>query len=519
MTDTPRENLVEELSKDGWQRLSVVSVVYFVLRFIIGFARHGIQNIAIFGGIFFATGDRRLTTVFLLLGAGLVLLLAASVLSYINFRFRLNSNAFLIHSGVLSKKRLTLSFDRIQNIAIKQPFYFRPFGLVTVALESAGSASEEVNLAGIDRTLAEELRKTVLAQPQTTQPTAPGDSAKVQEASLPDDGETLLHHPVSELARYGLSNNNIWVFAGLLAGAISQVDEKIGNAINDWIKGPEDYFAALDTVTATVIGAGLVVLLFGLLLLGSVIGAIIIYHDYRLSFTGGRFLRTNGLFERSETSLPVNKVQALEINQPWPARLMGRSHATLLQVGFKNQWEDGNINPKQAKFIVPSLTDDRCRKLVAALYPSLDWDAVSFQGVHPMYLRRLFFIDFVLPVLVPSGILAAFASPWFLLANLIPVLLLPLMRLNYQKRGYWCDGAHIIVRTGIIGHKLVVFPVQKAQSVKITRTPGQRRRGLASLTIKLAGHKVKIPYMPAAIAEGLRDHILRLTSMKNISWM
>lgn len=515
MTDTSPDELAEQGSSDSWSRLSPVSVIYFVLRFIVGFARHGIQNVAIFGGIVFAAGDKRLGIILFALAAGLVALIVASLLSYMNFRFRVNQNAFLIHKGVLQKSRLTLSFDRIQNIAIKQPVYFRPFGLVTMALESAGSASEEVNLAGIDRDLAERLRTTVLARPKDTATPIADETDSIEVRA----GDELLHHGTGELARYGLSNNNVWVFAGLAAGALSQLGDELGDRIDDWLKMPENYFTSLDTSMAVVAGAGLLVFVLCLLLAGSVIGAIVIYHDYRLAFADDRFLRTKGLFERSETSLPARKVQALELRQPWPALLLKRTHATLLQIGFKNPWEDGNLNPKQTKFIIPSLTDANVGKLVTILYPGLHWQGMKLEGVDGLYLKRLFFIDFFFPLLLVSALLSSFTTPWFLLLNLVAFLLFPLMQLHYRRQGYWTDGGYIAVRTGIIGHKLVIFPIHKAQSVVITRSPGQRRHALASLTIKLAGHKVKIPYVPHSAAQALRDHILQTVFTNKTPWM
>ncbi|WP_025896382.1 PH domain-containing protein [Kordiimonas gwangyangensis] len=136
-----------------------------------------------------------------------------------------------------------------------------------------------------------------------------------------------------------------------------------------------------------------------------------------------------------------------------------------------------------------------------------------------MYLKRLFFVDWASPVALLSVSLSFLATPWFLLLNLLPALILPFMWLNYRRLGYWSDGRYFAVRTGLIGHKLVLFPLHKAQSVKVTRTPGQRRRGLATLTIKLAGHKVKIPYVPDLVAKGARDHILRVIFAGHTPWM
>ncbi|WP_417451775.1 PH domain-containing protein [Kordiimonas sp.] len=518
MSDASAETSAPDKLVNEWQRLSPVSIVYFVLSFIMGFAKHGIQNAAIFGGIFFFSGgDNRLSVAILVVTAALALLLAASVLSYLNFRFRINKNAFLIHKGVINKKRLTLSFDRIQNIALKEPVYFRPFGLVNMALESAGSANEEVSLAGIDRRLAEQLRQNVLGAPQSASHGSEPEAVKTDNNAEPPQG--LIHHPIGELVRYGLSNNNVWVFAGLAAGAISQVDEKVGALIKDWLYVPESYIASHSTGAVAAVFAGVAVLVLALLLLGSVLGAIVIYYDYRLSFSDDRFHRLKGLFERSETSLPRNKIQALGIAQPWTARLMHRSHLTLKQIGFAAGYDQPDTGAKQTKFIIPSMTDTQIEALLAKLYPDLVWGSVQFTPINKLYLRRLFWLDFMLPSTAVAVLLALIATPWLLLLMAIPLILYPLLRLRYLKYGYWTNGKYIAVRRGLLGHNLVAFPIYKVQDFKIKRTPGQRRKGLATLVIKLAGHKVSIPYIPYRTALVWRTRTLHTLATDHTPWM
>lgn len=486
-----------------WQRLAPTAIIYFILKFIITFLKQGVQNVAVFGGIFVAAGDNRTTVIFYVVVAALLLLIAASTLSYLNFRFRINKNAFLIQKGVIQKKRLTLSFDRIQNIAIKEPIYFKPFGLVIIALESAGSAEEEVSLAGIPRSLALQLRKTVLeaSSSSTSRPAAE------QEDGCQAPTKPFIHQNNWELARYGLSNNNIWVFAGLAAGAISQIDDSNYLQAFDWIRIPEQFIDLDNTIVlATLSLAGILTLAF-LLLSVSVIGAIIIYHDYQLSHTQGRFLRIKGLFERSETSLSETKIQALQISQTWPARLLKRSHLTLKQISFSSA-EQPDVGRKSSKFIIPSLNDDQVETVVAKLYPDLPWSSVTFQPVHKLHLRKLLLVDWGLPAAAIAILLSQLLNTGWLWFVCSPILLLPFIVLHHQKQGYWSDGYYGVVRSGVIGHKYMVFRFHKVQSISLSQTPGQRRHQLATIVIQLAGHSIKIPYVHRAEAEAWRDNVL-----------
>ncbi|WP_417460386.1 PH domain-containing protein [Kordiimonas sp.] len=495
-----------------WQRLAPTAIIYFILKFIVTFMKQGVQNVAVFGGIFVAAGDNRSTVIFYVVAGAVALLIAASILSYLNFRFRINKNAFLIQKGVIQKKRLTLSFDRIQNIAIKEPIYFKPFGLVIMALESAGSAQEEVSLAGVPKSLALDLRKTVLDAPIPAAAN-PASEEESQESAMP-----FIHQNNGELARYGLSNNNIWVFAGLAAGAISQIDDSNYLHLFDWISIPGQYISTDNPFMLAALSLAGILAVVSLLLLVSVIGAIVIYHDYQLSHTQGRFLRIKGLFERSETSLSESKIQMLQVSQTWPAKLLNRSHLTLKQISFSGA-EQPEMGKKSSKFIIPSLTDDQVSGLVAKLYPDLPWNSVIFQPINKLYLRKLLLVDYGLPAAAIAILLSQLINTWWLWLALAPILILPLMLLHYQKQGFWSDGRFGVVRTGVVGHKYMIFPFHKVQSVEIKRTPGQRRQNLSSVVIKLAGHTVKIPYITAHEAAAWRDHILFKIESDTTPWI
>ena len=54
-----------------------------------------------------------------------------------------------MRQGILFKKQTNLPFARIQNVSFEHPFYFKPLDLVTVNMDSPGSASDEVHLSAL----------------------------------------------------------------------------------------------------------------------------------------------------------------------------------------------------------------------------------------------------------------------------------------------------------------------------------------------------------------------------------
>lgn len=503
-----------QLASETWQRISPLSAIYFAVKFISAVLQNGVQALAPVAAVVATGGDKR-WVILGMIGAGAALvLLAGAVLSYLYFKYRVDKDAFLIRSGVLKRKRLTLSFDRIQSVNLSEPFYFRPFGLVVVTLESAGSSDEEVSLGGIASDRAREIRQLVLDYKKGH----PADAANrdtVEAAADHDPGELLLHQPIGELVRYGISNNNIWVMAGLVAALFSQFDNWWESAV---VRGAyEDVGAYVGTgalaVGAFILFVAFVVLL--LLLLASIIGAVVMNYNYKLSYGDGRYHRARGLFSRQETSVPKTKVQSLRIAQPLIARFIDRFHLTLNQVGFEQQ----QMPNKRQKFIIPSVRADFNAGFTARLFDGTKILAQPLKPISSLFIARTVGFYIVPIALIVAVIWAFFFGLVALVPLVVPLLALPLVTLRQRRYGYASDGTHGLVQKGLFGHSKTIFPFYKAQTVELIQTDGQRRRGVATLKVKLAGRSLTIPYMPIDDARSWRAAILRAVETSERNWM
>ncbi|WP_262694775.1 PH domain-containing protein [Kordiimonas aquimaris] len=511
---------LSSVQSDKWQRLSPLSIIYFVIKNVVDTVKGGIQTFAIApAAILATTGENRwLFFALFALGSSLALIIG-SILSYINFKFRIEGNKFLIRSGVFKRKRLTLNFDRIQNIAFREPIYFRPFNLIILALESAGSSAEEVSLGGVPRILGQAIRKHVLEYKESDQHVA---EEKINTSSNVDPEiktthaeEELLQHPISELVRYGISNNNIWVFAGLLAAFLSQIDDW-------WLM--DIVVDTADNVSAAA-GAGLLIialfivasifLILAALMIASVLGAVIVNYNYRLTYADGRFHRTRGLLERQETSLPEVKIQNIIIAQPLIAKLLRRSHITVGQIGFKSKKD----NNRSKKFIIPSVQTNFINSLTQRLYVDTTIHQTILSNISKKFIVRHTLFS-VMPIALIVAGFWVYPLGWLAVIPLLaPAFAAPLITLRWKRYGYATDDHVGLVQSGFFGLQKTIFPFHKVQSVRMTRTPGQLRHGLATLEIMLAGKTVTIPYMAHEDATHWRDRILYVVETSKEPWM
>ena len=512
-------NAVDDLASETWRRVPPAAILYYLVKFIAGIIRNGFQAIAPVAAIVATGGENRWFILTIATVVGGLAMLVGAVLSYLNFKFRMDGSNFLIRSGVLKRKRLTLSFDRIQNVALREPLYFRPLGLVILTLESAGSKSEEVHLAGIPRSIANMIRRHVLDWKDRQKIIAEdiGEPLELQDGVTEDstDEIDLLQQPVSELAKYGLSNNNIFVFAGVGALLFSQLERLREDPITAIIADTVAPSISNSTgaIVASILFAALVILT--VLIIASVVGAIIVNYNYHLTYGNQKYHRSRGLFDRQETSVPEVKIQSIRISQPFIARWLDRFHLTLQQVGFEGK--DGR--DKKQSFIVPSVTKSFSQTLVSRLFPGstvLDLPLKSIS--HRFILRHAVYSVGI--VSTGLSIFLAFTLGWIALVPLFaPVLFLPILVLRRRRYGYGMDGTHGVVRSGLFGHKLTVFPFFKVQTMEITQSPGQRKHHLANLKIKLAGRTLTIPYVPLGDAVGWRNTALLEVETNHKLWM
>ena len=145
---------------------------------------------------------------------------------------------------------------------------------------------------------------------------------------------------------------------------------------------------------------------------------------------------------------------------------------------------------------------------------------VAFSPINrAVYARKNLFLGWTLPILGVSAAPVFLLSAWFV--AMIPVLYgiawMILWRMA-SRFGYSVVGDCGFVRHGFIGTWTTVFPLFKVQRVDIRQTPGQRRKGLANLTIHLASHSLTVPYLPLSDAERLRDLALYKVESSSLAW-
>lgn len=501
-----------------WQRLSPWAIIFFAARGL----KHLANLYPALIGVFVTIQQLDLgvaQVAFYTLCAFVVLALGAT-LYYLNFYYIQQEDRFLIRSGILQKDRLELPFGRIQNITVKEPFYFRPLGLVILNMDSAGSSQKEVGIAALSLARASEIKLSIEAFNASVNRDVTEEGVEAEtDTDKPMVGERqlLIIRSNMDIVLHGITNNRAWIliafavpFFEQLQGVLFRVIESIGFDFASWINNKSVFIVS-------VIFIGFALFFFFVMSMLSVLGSILSLYDFKLSFGGGAYQRNSGLINKHEIQVKKSRIQSVRYVQNWMDRIVGRL-VLVLEPFSANVAQPGLASIMQ-KILVPSINDHEYNRLAGHVYRGFTLDKSALKGISRYYLVRKFYFIY-LPLQCALLLLPTLTHQYELLAfSPLALLVLPIYYLRWRRYG-WCEqGDWIIVRSGFVGVEYTCFPRFKVQQVKTFQSVFLKRKQLASVQFVLASSALKIPFIPEAVAYKMANESLAEAEMSGRSWM
>lgn len=407
---------------------------------------------ALRGPIYFAAG---VAAVAVVLGAWMTI-------SHLRFQYRLVGSELEVRSGVLTLQTRSLPVDRVQQVSLNQKLRHQVFGVVEVAIESAGSGDDaEIELSVLTRAEAEQIRaRLTVARRQAAVVVPDGQLPPPVVSSEP----TLLYRqPVRALFKWSLANSPLLMLL-VVAPAFTTVGDTIQSRLSS-------------RLPTGVVGVSIsIAVLAGLALAVATVTNVVRYHDMRLQQSGDELRLRYGLLTQHQIDVPRERIQVLVENVTIPGRLAGVVGVT----AHNASGTQGGTNTYLPA--VPTSDRDRVSSLLA---PGVDLSAGIVR--HPRAALRRAIVQRVLTsmfVVVP--VVVTVRSAWAL-----PVLVFPVCAVVWGARAWRVLGhgetADVVVgRHGVWGEETSFVRRDRVQSVSMSASFFQRRRGLASLRIDVA---------------------------------
>ncbi|MFK7999199.1 MAG: PH domain-containing protein [Polyangiales bacterium] len=467
-----------------------------------------LRRLLVFVGlVLFQVGRDQSTSTLLGVFVGvLFIILGAAFVDWWRFRFSLEGSHFVITSGVVSLKRREIPLAKIQDLAFERNALHRILGLVSVSLQTSGTAGAEAALSAVSEDDAEELKR-LLVGPGT------GVTDGVTKDAPSAPAAPIIRLGVRDLILRGLTDNR----AGLLiAGALGVFHEALeaqADLVKVLIMGAAARFDDAGALGGTTLIAVALIIVWLLGYIASSVFNLLVFYGFELRERDGTFHRRFGLITLKSHSLPRGRIQALTIHQTLMRRLLGVASVQVRDMG-------GGQDQQEAKR-VGSDTFVPAGKLSALLgvrrhvfpdAPTPNWRRVSTRLV-----RRS----------ATAG--ALLTTPFFVLAyfnDSAAMAFLPIVGAvlgglagwrRYHVLAYDFSADYFALRDGIFGRTWTDIPLRRIEAVRIDRSPLDRWHGVATLRVVVGGGGVfSVPNVALSSAEHVRDEVERALPVPRI---
>ena len=523
---------------DEWQRLSLISILYFTIRNFTNSAQVLIYTIPALA-ISFNIWDNLLSPE-VLIGAGILFLSTSvsGVISFLMYKFRVHNQHVEIHHGVFQRRYTNLPLWRIQNVKIERPFYYRPFGYALVVLDTAGSGKEEAKIVAVPEDYAEALKKQVLyekalhdegdrdclpnedlSDEQSSSFPSPRTRAKAVDSSHSNE-EVLNRRSVKDIIIHGITNNRVWI----ILGAAAPFYDDVFGLVSEWLadKGLQlNQLVGEQTVAWWQFGLYafvILMMLMALVALLSVGGALFTFYGYTLSRTGDRYIRRSGLLNKLEVSMRASRIQMITAKQDWLDKILKRVNLYFEQNSTAGQQMQELMSPN--KLIVPSVTEDEAFALSQEVMPGCDLRGQDYQTISKRFITFWLLAGWTLPFITFFIIGAVSSHLDIMLGSLVVFSAVSLLlTLRWWRWGIAYDSKYVYIRRGRIGIDYQCFEPYKAQQVIVKQSVFMKRRKQATVKFVLASGAVTVPFLPEDYVNKLADSVLFEVESTRRSWM
>lgn len=487
------------------QRVSPLALLYFFARTVISLARQLMNFIPLLVIVLATNADLRGLIIMGVATLVPIALVGFTLLDWWCFRYAISPTRLEVRQGVIRRKQLSLEFARVQQADVREPWYFRPFGLAILGVESAGSEGQEVELAGL-ATAAAYAHKDIVLRESTPLAEVEADSP---EQTVGSQARTLFKLPSWEVARYGLMHNPILLLLPVLVYPLSQAD-RLDDFILPYLEAAlasVEQYQQMEYLWVGIVFLTVMVLLA--LVAVSMVIALVRFYGYRLEVHDHRYHAHMGLINKTSRSFQYVRLQRVTISQGPIARLLRRVSVRINQTGQNKTQHTDNV------FFIPILNAEReqlLRQEIALETPV--WRRVHWASTIVPWCLTTALITLIIALISQFSPVAIVHSLW------ISALCAAIVQgLSWRQRGLFVGQHWFATRHGVLGQQQRFIPSGKVQAVKLTQSPWLRTWGMARLTVYSAAGRETLAWLPYSQLKALQQDLLQRTKEFKGRWM
>ncbi len=413
---------------------------------------------------------------------GLVLLgviLGTSWVRWRRFTWRVDAEGLVIEQGLLERKRRMIPIERIQAVQAVRKVRHRVFGVVGLRIEAIGGSETEGQLDALTPGVARRVQQALLRRPgpagaaptpsaDGVAPTRPYQPSDVLVADTPP-GTVLASCPPRMLLVAGLTGGRVGVAAALIGLAQEIYGDRVTSAV---LSAPE----RLGVTVALLLVVGVVLAVFIL----SVAATAVAYWDFTLRRDGPLLRLQRGLLDERRDTVPLARVQSVTVEQNVLRRLFGLASVKMVVAGRAG--DDGDLTST----LLPIGRKSDALRLVGEVFDAAALDRVDLTPMPPGARSRRLARALAASALVTAVVALTVGWSWALAGVASAAVTVPIALASYRALGWALPDGMVVGRSGWLVRRTSVTPADATQSARLSSSPFQRRRGLATLRLEIA---------------------------------
>ncbi|WAA09250.1 PH domain-containing protein [Fervidibacillus albus] len=394
---------------------------------------------------------------------------------WLRFTYRIEEGELRIEHGLFVRKKRYIPFERIQSISTSEGILQRLFGLVKMTIETAGGAGEtEAMLSAISKeesariqSMFEMAKAKVLQENSMESVDEEQSFAEGTRPIIEEKKELVYMMSFKEILFVSLTSGGA---LGIIAAAVaflSQFDELIpfDKLYSEFLN-----FVAHGIVLASIVGMFIIFVAY----LVAIIRSMLKYSNFTVERTDENVIISYGLLEIRRTTVPLNRVQGVEIREHFIRSLFGYASVYVVNAG-SGSTEESHDNI----LLFPFIKKETIAEIMKKILPEYAIDV----PIHPVperakfrYIVRPFYY-----ITIPIAIGIYFLRPWgWLLLLLFPIFSI-IGYISYRFAGWNITENQLVLRHRFINGKTMYMFKNRIQALEIQSNWFQRRKKLGTI--------------------------------------
>ncbi|MGQ8966569.1 PH domain-containing protein [Bacillus subtilis] len=414
------------------------------------------------------------------LGVLFIWLVAASIIKWRRFTYRIEDDEFRIEEGLFVTKKRYISIDRIQTMNTSAGLVQQIFKLVKLQIETAGGGKEaEAVLSAISVEEAERIKEAVFKKRAQRRENELDEERLEAEEELVPAVEVQEHYRMNakELLMAASTSGGIGVIISAVFALISQLDEVLPM---DWLF---DKFSFLQHAS---IGIYAVLVFIGLFIawIFSIAGMMFRYANFQIIKKEQELVISRGIIEKHQVTIPLRKIQAIKIKENIIRQLFGFVTVSIVSAGGGDrEKEEGALT-----ILFPMIHKKKLPHMLRTFTPEYTLEE-NCRRLPRRALKRYLFrsVIFSLFLIIP---LCIFFQPWgYLSVILLPIELL-FGYLAYKEAAWTINGDRLQLTSRFIGRTTAIVLKKRMQVCKFSQSYFQKKGRLytISTSVKSSSH-------------------------------